>query len=411
MAESSEWLGVGLLVAALLLVAGTIGGAASPSPEPHSSPSSHVVSENPQLVELRDGDRLWPYTSRSQLFASRTLAINIVVYAPPETTRRVIAEQTNIEWIPANNTTDTDAETRVEIDERGEIAWSDAEGAVRYSYVETAGGEGVWLTERYQLHDGRYLGARDHVRAYGTNSGGWTAMQVHSEYWDWFRLRHSVSGTADAQRRVEAEFMNVRFVDDVARSYYDNGGAADSDGWVTVVSLNGRLAAIGAVIVGAALPAGGAIRDQFDSIGVGEATELLAPLVGPGALYLGIRVGGIALETPVAIAGVSPKVIAGILYPVMALGVPATAFRFSRRHARVSAFGLVAAGLGAAFLVDYLLLGVDVLSLRAFVYRVTVILSAATIAAGGAEERDREIAAIGGVCWLATLVTPLLGVV
>ena len=413
MAEGPEWFAVGLLVAAFLLVAGTVGGVTSPSPGETSPPSSHAVSDDPLLVELRDdgepAHHLWPYTSRRKTFDSRTLGINVVVYEDPVIVRRAMAGGTAIEWIPANNTTtDADAETHsIEIDGRG-IAWSDAEGAVRYTYVETSDGEKRWLRERFQVRDGPYLGSRDHIRAYGVRDGGWTAMQAHTEHWDWFRLRHSVSGVTDAQQRVEMDFMEARFVDDVARSYYGNGDTADDGGWVTVVSLDGRLAVLGAVLGAVVLPSRRELRERFDVTDLREVADALAPLLVPGALYLGVRLGGIALETT---TGAPPKLIAATLYPVIAVGVPGFAFVLPRRRARITAFVLVAAGLSAAFFADYLLLGIDVLSLRSIHYRGAVVLSAGLVAAGGADGRDREIAATGVVCWLATLVAPLVGAV
>lgn len=409
MAEGPEWFAVGLLVAAFLLVAGTVGGVTASSPGGASPPSSHAVSEDPLLVELRDDGEtshyFWPYTSKRKTFDSRTLGINVVVYEDPVIVRRAMAGGTDIEWVPANNTTtDADAETHsIEIDERG-IAWSDAKGAVRYTYVETSDGEKRWLRERFQVRDGPYLGSRDHVRAYGVRDGGWTAMQAHTEHWDWFRLRHSVSGVTDAQRRVETDFMEARFVDDVARSYYGNG----DNGWVTIVSLDGRLAVLGAALGAVALPSRRELRERFAVTDLREIADALAPLLVPGALYLGVRLGGIALETT---TGVPPKLIAATLYPVIAVGVPGFAFVLSRRHARITAFALVAAGLGAAFFVDYLLLGIDVLSLQSIHYRGAVVLSAGLVAAGGADGRDREIAVTGVICWLATLVAPLVGAV
>ena len=61
-------------------------------------------------------------------------------------------------------------------------------------------GDGEWLQQRYQLHGGTYLGTRHHIRAFAPSERPqWTALQAHSEHWDWFRLRHIVTdvrGTA-----------------------------------------------------------------------------------------------------------------------------------------------------------------------------------------------------------------------
>ncbi|MFC7194450.1 hypothetical protein ACFQL4_06885 [Halosimplex aquaticum] len=76
--------------------------------------------------------------------------------------------------------------------------------------VGEAGGE--WIDETYQLHDGKYFASRYHLRVYESpyESDEWVAIQAHSDHWDWFRLRHTVHDTENAQDYVESEFWGIR---------------------------------------------------------------------------------------------------------------------------------------------------------------------------------------------------------
>jgi len=118
-----------------------------------------------------------------------------------------------------------------------------ADGSTRYAYVAMGHDPtgGTWLDESYQLHDGEYLGSRHHIRAYASpdSDDQWTAMQTHREHWDWFRLSHTVTSAEDSQRYVEREFMDRRYVSSVSRDHLGNDRGFDSDGWVTIIDLNG----------------------------------------------------------------------------------------------------------------------------------------------------------------------------
>jgi len=56
--------------------------------------------------------------------------------------------------------------------------WADAHSSDRYSYMEEEPDRGVWLGETFELHDGAYLGVRDHLRAYESPPDG-TYTAVH----------------------------------------------------------------------------------------------------------------------------------------------------------------------------------------------------------------------------------------
>ncbi|MFC7155092.1 hypothetical protein ACFQPA_06435 [Halomarina halobia] len=398
--DDATWFAAGLLVLALLSGATALDVGGPP-----------IAGERTdEVVELRDGsDRLWPYTSKRHSFSSRTLAINLVVYADPATTRRLMTHRGDAEWQPTENETedtDTASIANVEYDDSEDrLVWSDARGARRYTYVESPDGNGAWLEERYQLHDGSYLGARDHVRAYAARDGGWTALQAHSEHWDWFRLRHTVSGIADAQRRVEIDFMRTLSVDRVVRVYAGNGGTADGHGWISTIEVGTTVAAL--ALAGPALARRGLDRLRDDARASAIA---LGPAVGPAGLYLAVRAVGVALET--TFPGTSPKVFAGLLYPVIAVGIPASAALLARPHRPIRAFALVATGLGVAFVLDYAALGVAVLPIRAILHRAAVLVSAGMVAAVGATATaDRWHALLVVACWAATLSLPLVGAI
>ena len=188
--ERSVAITAAVILAVLALPAAGQAGDHSPQADPSRT-----------TVEVGDsGDRLWPFTSRSG-FEGRTLVINVIVTEDPVTTQNLLAENVPGEW------TRTDLApkpfgARLHYSESDpSLRWRHAHGAGRYTYVGTGDGEGRWHSSQYQLHVGTYLGSRHHVRAFAPDKkSSWTALQAHSEYWDWFRLRHTVTdvhGTAD----------------------------------------------------------------------------------------------------------------------------------------------------------------------------------------------------------------------
>jgi len=117
----------------------------------------------------------------------RTLAINVLVHADAETTRHAIERRTGTDW---EETEEAEAAATADADQvlaLVERDWADAHSSDRYSYMEEPD-RGVWLGETFELHDGAYLGVRDHLRAYESPDGTYTAVQAHEEYYDWFRL-------------------------------------------------------------------------------------------------------------------------------------------------------------------------------------------------------------------------------
>ncbi len=357
-------------------------------------------------VEPVDGGTgLWPYTARERDVDERTLGINVVVVGDTDRIRRSMVARTELERNGSaagegNLTDDAGAGRQLE----DGIGWGDTTGADRYTRI-AVDGDRRWTDESYQLHAGTYLGQRLHVRAYEDPDGEWTAMQAHTEHWDWFRLRHTVTGVTEAQREVERDFMGARFVDGVARRFYDNP-TADSEGWATVV----RLSSAPASLLG--LAAAARLRDATR-----RARRLVASHgreASVGALlfgtYLGVRAAGVGLE--LLAPELPPKLIAAPLYLLLVVGLPAVCYRLGRGSDPTWAGTHAVGGLGTAFLVDFALMEVSVLPLRFALHRVAVVLALGLVAAGSAaaaEEESRAPLFAGVAGWLAALVLPLFG--
>lgn len=373
--------------------------------------------EEPQFVAPDDGGtRLWPYTARTQDHEGRTLGINMVFYGDPGEVRTALTRRSELEWTDEQvNEGEADAETvsteRVEVDPEAEditevIAWSEAEGATRYTYFETDDG-GVWVNESYQLHAGTYLGQRRHIRAYDDPAGEWTAVQIHEEHWDWFRLRHTVTGISDSQRALEREFMDDPAVRTVVRMPFENG-TADGDGWASGIHL-----------AGAALPIllfGLAYRVRTLSRGLSRFVDHRRRELTLGAglfgLYTAVRWLGIGGEL---LLSVPPKVVAAPLYIGLVAGTPTIAYWFGTDSDGMWAFTLAVLGLGSAIVVDFTAMGVAVLPVRIVLHRAAVLLAIGLIAVGGAKQADRSDRpaplVFGVVGWLLVISASLFGYV
>jgi hypothetical protein len=331
------------------------------------------------------GSYVWPYTSRRRSVDGRTLALNVLVRGDPVQVRRALEGRSDVDWTAVEG----DADVAV-----GGSPWRPARGAARYTYVtsDTDGG-GRWVTAAYQLGTGAYLGRRVHVRAYPAPSGNWTALQAHAEYWDWFRLRHTVTGVAAGGRFVERDLRDEPFVAGVSREYHGLGGGG-GDGWLTVIEF-----APAAFLLGLVLPV----------VGRSRATLADASLpVAVVALVLGVRAAGVVAEGLVPTA--DPKLFAAVLYPVLAVGAPAVAARLARGRPPTRTALLAAAGLGAGVLLDLGGVGVTVLPVRLALHRIAL-AGALGLLAFGAARADRRTVALGAAAWVLALAAPLAGVV
>ena len=394
-----------LPLVALALV-GLLGGAVVGSnPGSGLGPDAGDGAPDPDRLVSPDGTAsyVWPYTSRSRSVEGRTLALNVVVRGTPERVRRVLEARSEADWTAVEGDADVGTDSVVD------SPWNRARGAARYTYVTSdPRSAGEWVRAEYQLGTGPYLGRRIHVRAYPSPSGNWTALQAHAEYWDWFRLRHTVTGVSEGGRFVERDLRDRPFVDGVSREYhgFDGGG---SDGWVTVVEYSPV-----PFLLGVALPIVGRYREHVRDAahpvvdwGRGHAVDVALP-VAVVAVVLGVRAAGLAAEE--VAPTVDPKLFAAVLYPVLVGGPPAVVRLLARGRPATRAALLAGAGLGVAVVLDLGGVGVTVVPVRLAVHRVALVGALGLFALGVARE-DRRSIGFGAAAWTAALAAPLLGVV
>jgi len=409
-----------VLVLTLLVLAGSYVVASGIGPITTDEPTDGVSTvRDSQLIQPVDnGSYLWPYTSRSQSVSGRTLAVNVIIYGPPDRTRTALVNTGNLDWEPVNES-ETDADTESYVVDDG-IDWDDAAGSTRYTYVDRRpnGGQRQWVEESYQLHTGSYLGSRSHIRAYSPSTGEWTAVQVHEEYFDWFRLRHTVTDIHDSSRLIEREFIHQPFVDGVSRSYYGTTRGWN-DGWITEIELtivlllstvlapkNWRQLRRAGRDLGRA-----AVRNRYGFLLAGSLAGLL----------LGVRLTGIALET--AIPGQSPQLFAGLLYPFIALGPPTLVALLAPRLSPREAFGCTIIGLGAGFVYDFAAIDLAIVPLQLVLHRLGLLVTLGLLAVavvnshntgrfgeeGTVEESDPPLVVLAGLGWVVGLGLPLFG--
>ncbi|GAB3667639.1 hypothetical protein [Halopiger thermotolerans] len=316
------------------------------------------------------------------------------------------------------------------------IPWSHADGATRYAYLDPgADEEGYWTTETLQLEDGEYYGHRYHIRAYESPNPDdqWVIMQTHSEHFDWFTLRHRVHGSAQAQARLEADLMAIPGVDvreDVQRIYLGNARGSDADGWATRVDLTAMSILPIALGLAARRTARSASRrqrvrervaahltevDRARLAAVAERVDARHLVLAATILtiVLGVRIAGVALDRTVD--ALTPHMIAGLLYPFVAVGLPVATYALaSGLERRLDAALAASLSLAAAIWTDYALLGVDVLPVDVVLQRMLVVAALGLIAGGAAGRARRsgrlnDLLLVGAVAWVVVLGGTLLG--
>jgi hypothetical protein len=462
-----------LVLGALILVGSylTAGGLGVPT----LNPAEENTPSDDTLVEpIENESKLWPYTSRGKTTKQRTLATNVIIIGDDTRIKRLLTQQSKLRWEiaredeSANETTNgtatgtadgTDAgttnetgfvdaptpvaanETNVTVSndtdtqpvtlQRRGLGWSDTHGATRYTYIDArpAGGQAGWVKEAYQIHAGEYFGSRSHIRAYTTPATNWTAIQIHREYFDWFRLRHTVTGIQPSRNALESNFLEKPFVEEVRREYHGvNRGW--NDGWLSEIQL----------VSGAALLLLMSLftRDTHRSIQeegrrfVGWVRDSIRGFVLGGALIglvLGVRSSAIFFENTFPAA--DPKLMFAALYPMLALGLPILAFvlaqplgatdrfersqhiakRLGRPLDALPAFGFAFLGLTLAFVLDFGGIGVSRIPVQLVLHRVGLACALGLIAAGSThiDERGAGLLVIGIAGWLVGLAMPLAG--
>ncbi|MDZ7730246.1 MAG: hypothetical protein U5K37_03855 [Natrialbaceae archaeon] len=391
---------------------------------------SPPTTERPSTADVNDSDifrlegyesGIWPYNSPSTEFRKRS-PINVIVRGNTSTVVQLLQERTDTEWnVTTVNQTTQEVES-FSIDQINltgtRVEWGETGGAARYAYVHD-GEEGQWIRETTQLHHGDYYGYRIHIRLYNSPhpEEEWVAMQVHTEHFDWFTLRHAVDGVQSGQRQVELEFLGQPYVDGLWREYLGNDGPSDSDGWATVVEL--ATAAMLVTVLGS-IRARRIWEDRLDPLDRQRVRAIrdritLEPMVLGlviTGMFLGVRVSGIVLERYVP--ALSMHGIAALLYPVIGLGIPVATYLIASHVRRRFDAGVTAAtALAVAFFIDYGAIGVTSLPIQVVMHRIGVILALGLIAAGSAEgsreERGRSLLLVGGLLlWVVLLTGALL---
>ncbi|MFC7228796.1 hypothetical protein ACFQML_15420 [Salinirubellus salinus] len=354
---------VGVALVAAVLFGGTLAA--------HPGGPSDTTPAGDRLLTPVGGEsesRLWPYTSRSPSVEGRTLALNVLVRGSPERVRAAL----------------TDADSR----------WRPAHGSVRYTYVVGPDGTGEWRPSDYQVEVGTYLGSRTHARAYGPPSGDWTALQLHTEYWDWFRLRHTVTGVPSGARFLASDLVDEPFVRNVSEVRHGFVGGGSPGRW-TVVEF------VPAALLGAGVGLPVALVGGWGRTRVHRELGLALALAG---LVVGVRVGGLAAE--LALGGLPPKLAVAVGYPLLVAGPPLLVHRLApdRPTGRVAV--LATGGLLAGLALDALVVGVHRYPASLVGHRLALAATLGLLAAGVARG-DRRVRALALGGWLVALVVPL----
>ena len=392
---------------------------------PQRGPSDvKLVSPDP------DGQgRLWPFTSRSRSFDSLTLPINLVFREDAARVRTQLTRGRDAGFDPVTREWQGIApEGELPANDGVNPTWDDTTGATRYTYVDLPGERGRWLDETAQFHDGTYFGSRYHVRLYEFTPEGrsptsdenptWTAVQAHHEYWDWFRLRHTVTSLAKARKHLEVQYLGTGYTAEVSREWYANGGVIDSDGWVTVVdfrppSVLSLSARWGWLVVGLAAAdrvlSARVSRSVRRLVGVRTAPRALALAVVLALLPSAVRAGAIAVE--LGAPWVHVKAVTAVFYLVLAGGPPVAAVALPKRAHVTDWFSLGAIALGAGYLLDLSAIGVTVLPVAVVLHRLLSLVAVGLIAMGGARRASgrgrNQYLAVGLALWIAVLAWPL----
>ncbi|WP_255170424.1 hypothetical protein [Natrononativus amylolyticus] len=414
-----------------------------------TSPSASDVAPEeeeqatPEVVSFEDSESgFWAYLNARESHEKRS-PINVIVRGDTDDVVRLMTEEGDGDW-EALDEDEEDAEpgTYSFLADEGHHAtgteWGEAAGTTRYAWIDPGDGNGdpYWATETLQLDNGDYYGERSHIRLYESPNPDdqWVAMQGHTEHFDWFTLRHRVDGVEAAQLEIESEFMALPQTDnqsDIQRINIGNSGPSDSDGWATLVDLLGMIVA--PAVAGLALTASASVGKQRsrtdETEDIAQLTEvdrarlqaaydrlearhlvLAATIL---TLFLGVRLAGVALERNAPF--LTMHVIAALLYPVIALGIPIATYAVaSGLERRLDAAIVASLSLAVAIWVDYGLLGVDSLPVDVVLQRILVVAALGLIAGGAARRATRDsrlndmlIAGVG--MWALVLVGTLFG--
>ena len=414
---------VGIVLVAFVLTAVSYLGAGLLDPAGVSPTDADSPADDQVIEPVENGSDLWPYTSRSRSVDGRTLAVNVVIRGDPAAVEAALTDRSDLgfEELPEDEAEAEDDTYRLHINESS-VDWDDAHGSTRYSYIAGDDGGG-WMDESFQFHSGEYLGQRHHIRGYNDPDGEFSAIQIHREYFDFFRLRHQVTDIDDSATMLEDEFIEEPFVEEVSREYHGLDGGW-SDGWLSTIRLGTLVPELlGLFVVGSVVSAGTrrAARSLVGSFAAWtrENWPGFALVVSLVVLVTGVRSLGIAFER--LFTDISPQLFAGGVYPILALGPPIVVGLFARRIDPVPAFGFATLGLGVAFTLDTIWVGLGVVPVRLVLHRFGLMLALGVLALGVAREigddtetvdHERKLLIVLGLlAWLGGLLLPLFGMV
>ncbi|MFP8891886.1 hypothetical protein ACLI4U_19250 [Natrialbaceae archaeon A-CW2] len=428
-----------VVATALIAIAFLFVGGPSLLLSPSTSDIAPEETEEPELemVEFEDSESsIWAFMSAREAHDKRS-PLNVFVRGEADEVVVALTEAGDGDWEELDeDEMDAEPETFSFIEDEGHHAtgteWGDATGTTRYAWVDPGDGDPYWMTETRQLDDGDYYGERMHIRLYESpnDDDQWVAMQTHTEHFDWFTLRHRVDGVEAAQLRVEQEFMDMPNVDpqeDVVRINVDNSGPSDADGWATKVDTLGMLLSP-LLLLGMASASQQVAKRTPDTVDKHltdvdrkrleaafdrlEARHLILAFTIL-ALFLGVRIGGIALERWTDF--LTMHMIAAMLYPVIALGIPIATYAIaSGLESRLDAAVAASLSLALAIWLDYGLMNVNSLPVDVVLQRMFVIVALGLIAAGAAKRATRErrlndMLIVGILMWSLVLVGTLFG--
>lgn len=117
---------------------------------------------------------------------------------------------------------------------------------------------------------------------------------------------------------------------------------------------------------------------------------------------------GIAAES--LAVGLDPKLLAELLYPVLAFGPPAVVGSLARDYVPERAAVLVGVGFGVGLVLELEFVGVTVVPVGLAMQRVALATALGLFAFGVARGRRRTVA-VGSLAWVGCLALPLFGLI
>lgn len=113
-----------------------------------------------------------------------------------------------------------------------------------------------------------------------------------------------------------------------------------------------------------------------------ETRRLTALAAALALIPVAVRLAAVWVE--LAFPGLPPKAIAAVGYPILAAGLPLSAYVLPRRVPEALAATVAAAALGVGLLVDYVVLGVTLLPVAVVAHRVALLFAIGLVAVAGA---------------------------